>query len=297
MNAISPAASFEAGAERFDTYVARAFDSTKATRHMRDRLIGQVQSGELDRFLLRSSAGLAGLPESVERRAALNTIDFAFEPLVVPGLSVAQATIYLQQVETFLKVSEAEGFDLPGPLWIDTVHHVCVFSVLFQLAAHLRRLRGCDRIILLHQGRRPEPRLNVVVNLLAKVHGITLVCLPMQGRWFAQLTQLTNPNAAIFSLSDMPVEAVDCAAGERRRGLSQVDLYAPPGILRTRDTVSGSTSFARRLGAAHLVLDYPQADRIRIRPRSDETTPCCPIEDWVFWPVLVAPDGIASSSH
>jgi hypothetical protein len=155
-------------------------------------------------------------------------------------------------------------------------------------------------VILLHQGLRPEPRLNVVVNLLARVHGVTLICLPMQGRWFAQLTQLTNPNAAIFNLSDMPVEAVAegiaKAGNERRRGLSQIDLYAPPGILRTRETVSGSATFARRLGAAHLVLDYPQADRIRIRPQTGEATPCCPIDDWVFWPVIVTPGGARPSS-
>ncbi|WP_163468499.1 hypothetical protein, partial [Klebsiella michiganensis] len=71
-------------------------------------------------------------------------------PLVLPGLSVAQATAYLRAVETSLSQVEAEGLDAPGPLWIDTLHHACVFSVLFQLAAHLRRRRGCDRIVLLH---------------------------------------------------------------------------------------------------------------------------------------------------
>ncbi|WP_163454945.1 hypothetical protein, partial [Escherichia coli] len=71
----------------------------------------------------RSGANLPELPVAVERRAAVNSIDFAFEPLVLPGLSVAQATAYLRAVETSLSQVEAEGLDAPGPLWIDTLHH------------------------------------------------------------------------------------------------------------------------------------------------------------------------------
>lgn len=290
MNAISPASTFETPAERFDTHVARAFASTMATRRMRDRLIAQVHSGELDRLLLRRGAGLAKLPDAVERQAAVNAIDFAFEPLVLPGLSVAQATAYLQAIENSLKVGEASGLDAPGPYWVDTVHHVCVFSVLFQFAAYLRRYRGCDRIVLLHQGQRPEPRLAVVRNLLRQVHGVALLCLPLQGRWFHELTRLTTPTCAIYYLADMPRDVVGLAQNASPRGRSRIDLYAPPGIYRPVDTVSGSHSFARRLGATHLVLDYPLADRLRLRPFDEASSPACPIEDWVFWPVLAGGD-------
>ena len=300
MNALSPTASFDAQAERFDTYVARRLASTKATRHMRDRLIGEVHSGALDHLMLRAGEGLSALPEEVGRQAALNAIDFAFEPLVLPGLSVPQAAAYLRAVEDVLSVGEAAGLDGPGPLWVDTVHHGCVFSVLFQLAAYLRRYRGCDRIVLLHQGIRPEPRLDVVGNLLAKLHGMALFRLPLRGRWFHDLTRLTTPSAAIFSLADMPREAIEPPAGKTLAGRTlagkaasgsrkaRIALHAEPGIRREVETVSGSAAFARRLGASHVVLDYPAADRIRIAPFDPARAPACPLQDWVFWPVLAA---------
>lgn len=286
MNALSPAGSFGPAAERFDAYVARAFAATKATRHVRDRLIAQVHAGALDAMLLRAGEGLADLPVASERRAAVNSIDFAFEPLVLPNLSVAQATAYLEAVELSLSVAEASGLDGPGPLWVDTVHHVCVFSVLYQFAAYLRRYRGCDRVVLLHQGRRPEPRLGLVGNLLRQVHGVALTCLPLRGRWFAELTRAATPTTAVFYLTDMPPDALDRAETGARRGLSRVELYAAPDLRRAAATVSGSDAFARRLGASHVVLDYPRADRIRLRPFAGDVPPRCPLEDWVFWPVL-----------
>jgi len=276
------------GLGRFDEAVAAAFAGAGATRHVRDRLIERVHAGGFDRMLLRSGANLPELPVAVERRAAVNSIDFAFEPLVLPGLSVAQATAYLRAVETSLSQVEAEGLDAPGPLWIDTLHHACVFSVLFQLAAHLRRRRGCDRIVLLHQGVRPEPRLDLCANLLARVHGIELVRLKLRPGWFPALARLLGPGSAVFYLTDMPRETLAPAARVRRGGMSRLELDAGGGTLRSVETVSGSAAFARRLGASHLALDYPGPGRVRIAPHDAARPARCPIEDWVFWPVLTA---------
>jgi hypothetical protein len=284
VNAVSSISAFMP-AERFDAHVARAFAADPATRHTRDRLIAEVHAGASDRMLLRAAPGLEALPEADERRAAVNAIDFAFEPLVLPGLSVAQAVAYFAAVEDTLRVGEAAGLDGPGPLWVDTVHHACVFSVMFQLAAHLRRHRGCDRVVLLHQGARPEPRLEVVANLLARVHGVGLARLPLRGRWFHELARTATPQTAIFYLADMPADGAGVAAG--RRGRARLDLHAGPGLGRRVDAVSGSAAFARRLGASHVVLDYPAADRIRLRPFDPDRPPACPLVDWVFWPVLV----------
>jgi hypothetical protein len=290
MNAVSPARSFAAQA-RFDTLVAEAFAGSQASRHARDRLIARLHRGAFDGLLLRRAEGFAAIPEALERRAALNAIDFAFEPLVLASLSVAQADAYFAGIEAVLRVGQAQGLDRPGPLWLDTVHHACVFSVLYRMAAFLKARRGIGDIVLLHQGLRPEPRLGIAVKVLGRVHGVRLHLLPLRGDWFGQLARRATPQTAIFSLSDMPREAF--GAAPPRRALGRIALHAGAEARRVVETVSGSGVFARRLGATHLVLDYPARGTIRLRPH-DGGPALCPVDDWVFWPVLVA-RGPASS--
>ncbi len=290
MNAPVSTAAFQA--ERFDTLVMRAF-AAEPSRHTRDRLIAEVRSGRHDGLLLRAAEGLDSLPEARERRAAINTIDFAFEPLVLPSLSLAQAQAYCTGVERSLRLGDASGLDRPGPLWVDTVHHACVFSVLFQFSAHLAQVRSCDRIVLLHQGARPEPRLGVVANLAARLLRVQPVSLPLRGAWFKDLAAIATPRTLIFSMADMPALAFPAAS---RRTPAQVDLFTAEGIHRRVDVVAGSAVLAKRLGANHLVLDYPQPDRIRLSPYDAGRPPTCPLVDWVFWPILVGahPAGMAS---
>lgn len=284
MNAITPARAFATGT-RFDAVVAEALAAPGAARHARDRLIARLHRGAFDALLLREAEGFERLPEAAERRAALNAIDFAFEPLVLANLSVPQACTYFAGIEATLRVGEAEGLDRPGPLWLDTVHHVGVFSVLFRMAAFLKARRGFEQVVLLHQGLRPEPRLGVAIRALRERHGLPLHLLALRGRWFAQLARFATPGTVIFALGDMPVEAFGSAPPRRLTGA--VTLHAPLGLHRTVATASGSAAFARRLGANHLRLDYPASGRIRVRPH-DATPALCPVEDWAFWPVLVA---------
>lgn len=300
MNAITPARAFDLTPDRFDTFVANQFAGSKASRHVRDRLIAQVDGGRLDHMLLRARSDLA-LSDAVNRKAALNVIDFAFEPLVLQGMSADQAVRYLGAVENTLRVHEARGLDGFGPLWVDTIHHVCVFSVLFQLAAFLGKNRRFSQVVLLHQGQRPEPRLRIVVDLLRRAHGVTLVLIQLQGHWFPRLARLTTPGTVIFYLTDMPPEAFPQAA-RRPRVQSRLLLAHEPGAALQVETISGSQSFARRLGATRIMLDYPSADSVRIRPvGADEANPSlCPLEDWLFWPLLgparqqaIAPDDFA----
>lgn len=85
-------------------------------------------------------------------------------------------------------------------------------------------------------------------------------------------------------MADMP--AIASSVSSRRRP-AQVELYAGDGIRRRVDVVSGSAVFAQRLGANHLVLDYPQPDLIRLAPFDPERPPACPLVDWVFWPIHI----------
>jgi hypothetical protein len=203
------------------------------------------------------------------------------------SMSTDQAMWYLGAVENTLQVREARGLDGFGSLWVDSIHHVCVFSVLFQLAAFLGKNARFKQVVLLHQGQRPEPRLRIVADLLRRAHGVALVLLQLQGQWFPRLAQLTTPGTVIFYLTDMPPEAFPQAA-RRQRGRSRLLLAHGAGEALEVETVSGSHSFARRLGATRIVLDYPSTDSLRIRPvgADDATVSLCPLEDWVFWPVL-----------
>ena len=284
MNAIT-LHSFNLAADRFDRVVADAFATGEASRHVRDRLIEQVNAGRFDQMLPRARTGIAALPDVVNRKAALNVIDFTFEPIVMQNMSTEQAVRYFGAVENTLHVREARGLDSPGPLWVNTVHHVCVFSVLFQLAAFLGKSRRISQVILLHQGQRPEPRLGIVSNLLQREHGIVLVLLPLQGSWFSRLTRITTPRTAIFYLTDMPPEAFP-QAGRRQRGRSRLSLTHDAAEVISVETVSGSQSFACRLGATCIQLDYPSTDSILIRPSDGHETALCPLEDWAFWPLL-----------
>jgi hypothetical protein len=289
VNAIPPVSAFDLTADRFDSLVASRFAASKESRHVRDRLIAQVDGGRLDHMLLRARSGIMALSDAVNRKAALNSIDFAFEPIVMQNMSTDQAMKYLAAVENTLHVREARGLDSSGPLWVDTIHHVCVFSVLFQLAVFLGKNRRSGQVVLLHQGQRPEPRLRIIADLLRRAHGIALVLLPLQGNWFLRLGRQMTPDTVIYYLTDMPPEAFPQAA-RRERGRSRLQLTHGQGAALQVETVSGSQSFARRLGATRIVLDYPSPDSLRIRPvGADEAAVSrCPLEDWVFWPLLGA---------
>lgn len=290
MNAITPLHAFDLAADRFDRVVAEAFAADDASRHVRDRLIDGVGAGRYDPMLLRARSGIAALPDAVNRRAALNVIDFAFEAIVLANMSTEQAVGYLGAVENTLTIREASGLDGPGPLWVDTVHHVCVFSVLFQLAVLLGRNLGFTQVILLHQGQRSEPRLRILANLLRQVHGIAALPVPLHGNWFAGLARIATPGTVILYLTDMPPEAFPRSGRRRARSRLVLSHEAGPGV--PVETVCGSQSFARRLRARRILLDYPSTDSMVIRPLdvqegTRQATLCrCPLQDWMLWPLL-----------
>ncbi|WP_088348660.1 MULTISPECIES: hypothetical protein [Rhodomicrobium] len=283
---MSPAYAFNTNQDRFDVHVMSALADEGRARHVRDRLIAQVRDGRLDHFLLKRLDGFDDFSYAANEKAAVNIIDFHFEPLVLRSMNDAQVNAYFCAIETALKITEASGLDEGGPLWVDTVHHSCVWSVLYVLSIYLMRQRGYRRLVLLHQGQRPEPRLAVVARVLQRVHGAETGQIQLQGNWFSKLAQVTTPDTAVFYLTDMPQEASQRAA-PKQRTMSTIQLDGRPSAPIRLQTLSGSGSFARRLRASHVVVDYPGRDAARIRPY-DPANPVsrCPLEDWAFWPLL-----------
>jgi hypothetical protein len=272
--------------DRFDVHVMEAFGGTKSARWTRDSLIAQVREGHLDHLLLRRLPGLEELPAAANEAAAINLIDYHFEPLVLQSMTSGQVENYFRGCQKTLHMRHMEPLSGEGPLWIDTVHHVCVFSVLYEFAMYLIHRGRYRKLVLLHQGQRPEPRLTLCAKLMRERHGVPWTYIRFADGWFSSLAKQAAPDTAIFYLVDMPQETSQRSAPRKRRP-SLVQLEAQPSISIRVETVSGSQVFARRLGAVHLILDYPGKEDVQVRS-SNQPNPHahCPLEDWVFWPLL-----------
>lgn len=287
MTIMPPRYAFDLRPDRFDSRVMGAFQDIAKARRTYDRLVEGVRLGQYDDMLLKRLPGLEHLSDAANRKAALNVVDFYFEPIVLSSMALDQVRAYLA---TFERVMRRNVVDIGqgGPLWIDSVHHSCVFSALHQFAAHLGRERGYDRLILLHQGQRPEPRLGVMARTLPSVCGVRPTYIPLTGNWMTVLSGAMTLNTAIFYLADMPKE-VSTRKAPKERAATWLELAVAPGSVIRAEVLSASAALARRLGCQHIVMDYPEGDRVALRPYDpDFPVLRCPVEDWVFWPLLEA---------
>ena len=268
--------------DRLDLIAADALSSIP--RWKRDNLIAQIHAGRLEHLLPRRHPGLEALPTAANKRAGINIVDYAFEALVLPTMNQEQLDQYFMACANTLRMPKMEGVEQHGPLWFDTVHHVCNFSVIYTLAAHLRG-NGYRKFIVLHQWKKTEPRMELLVK-----GGGWWSFIPFAPGWFDTLASQASPDAAIFYPVDIPLDAPGLLEPDER-GPSLVRLGAK-GVSIQVETLTGSAAVARKLGAAHLVLDYPTDGTVEVR-RFDGVIPVahCPLEDWLFWPALtpVAP--------
>jgi hypothetical protein len=279
---------FNLAADRFDTAVMAAFGAGVA-RLVRDDLVERVYADGFAGQLLNAVEGLERVPAEMCRRAAVNVIDFHFEPIVLSSIrNDDQLHAYFRGFTKTLRVESVSGVEGGGPLWVETAHHACVFSVLYDLIAYLSQRHGYRRATLLHQGLRPEPRLSMVGNLLARRHGVTPRFIRLQDDWFGELARTATPDTVILYLSDVPPET-SARTAPRKRTPARLALAAAPGLVAEVDTLAGGDTLARRLKARHVVLEYPGPDRLRVRPFDpDNPVLHMPVEDWVFWPLLKA---------
>lgn len=286
MNIMAPRYGFNLDSDRFDTQVMSAYQQGKMIRHSRDALIAQVRGGRWNHLLLNRLEGLGGIPQEVGEKAAVNIIDYYFESRVLTSMTDNQLHDYFCAFSNTLRVDSIGGVDSGAPLWVETVHHACVFSILYDLILHLARYHGYRRAVLLHQGQRPEPRLAIIAKLLQKMHNIQPHFVQLHGNWLSTLAKTATPDTVILYLSDVPPNATGQHAG-KERDPSQLYLTAPPGIVAAIDIMAAGAILARRLKARHVVLEYPGPDRIRVRPfDAANQVVRLPMEDWVFWPLL-----------
>lgn len=286
MNSMLPRYGFNLESDRFDTQVMAAFQKSKMARHTRDALIAQIHGGRWNHLLPGRLDGLGAMSAQACAKAAVNVVDYYFEPLVLQSMQAKQLHEYFCGFAKTLRVDSVHGVTSGAPIWVETVHHVCIFSILYDLILHLARHHGYRRAVLLHQGQRPEPRLAMIANLLQSMHRIQPNFVQLNGNWFAKLSKLVTPDAIVLYLSDVPPTGAR-PQSNKERDPSRLRLTIAGDHAVSIDTTAGGGMLARRLKAQHVVLEYPGLDNIRIRPFDpDDQVSCISLQDWVFWPLL-----------
>lgn len=289
MNTMAPRFGFNLGDNRFDTQVMAAYQNPRMLRHSRDNLLAQIHAGRWNHLLPARLAGLEAMPAADCARAATAIVDYYFEPRVMESMQDRQAHDYFCAFAKTMTVERADGLGQGAPIWVETVHHACIFSILYDLILHLARHHGVRRAILIHHGQRPEPRLALIARLLRSLHRIEPYFIQLRDNWFQSLARVVTPDTVILYLSDVPTPAGPAAAAKEQRPAAQLLLTARPGLSARVETTPGAAILAKRLKARHLLLDFPGPDRIRLRPAAQNAPlTTIPLQDWVFWPLLMA---------
>ncbi len=280
---------FDLEQQRFDVEVMARLASEEGARPAYEWLLAELEGGSFDHLLPDKHLGLKDLSSSLIARSAKNIVDFHFEPYVLQSMLNEQLRHYFLSVDKTLPLAELDWIRNHNPLWIDTVHHVCIFSIIYKLSEHLVTELGYRGLVLLHQGLRPEPRLDVFAQLFQQTLGIRPLYIPLREQWMSTLVKATTPDTMIFYLTDMPPEATARTASGPRRG-THLQLDCPNEGMIDVETLSGSEVFAKRLDAQHMVMDFPRRTSIRCRQFDKAVATTCCLEDWAFWPLLSRQD-------
>ncbi len=274
---------FDLDRVRLDTVVQRLLTEKGSERRAKDRLTDQILQGDHTALRPERIAGFEGISQATANRAMFNVIDFFFEQLVLASMKDDKRLHYFISIEASIRLDTPAMLDFGRPIVIETVHHVAVFSMIVLLAARLRAQGGKDRIILLHQAQRPEPRLEYAAQIIRNYLGFQTISVPMTGNWFRQLSASMSPTTVLLYLGDMPPDAKKQDNTRRELILSDKGSAAT-GLV---ETLSAAARLADLLGADHFTLDYPDPCAASLKPAASAPLQC-PLKDWVFWPALAS---------
>ena len=282
----TPALRYRTDTARFDRLVEEAFSDPSLGRRTRARLWDNIRLGVFDAHMPVNLPGFEQIDRATAERAMLNIVDFFFEPMVLSSMSHSQRLDYFLAIEASMSFEGQAGLTFGKPAVIETVHHSAIFSIAVSLARVLVTTEGKASMILLHQSDRPEPRLAQVAQALRVHLGMTLHFIPLKGAWCRSLVELATPTSAVFYLADMP----PMAWPEGRNASRQRDLDLAPdrtGSTPVLTTLSVAARLSALLGADHIVMDFPDSNKIALTQAGTDPEPMrCPLEDWVFWPAV-----------
>jgi hypothetical protein len=197
----------------------------------------------------------------------------------------AQLFQYFSAIETSMVMRGPINGSYGRGLLVETIHHNAIFSIGMVLARELGRQAGKNRMILVHQGDRPEPRLDLIGRILQKYCNMQCYGVPMKGAWFKQLKQLMTPTTAVIYLADMPVPGVETnpQSGAYHRNIC-LSLENAACVV---SSVSAVSKLSKILKVDHITMDFPDRGTVELISDVDLSMPLrCPFQDWAFGPAV-----------
>lgn len=272
---------------RLDLSVMRAYGQAENIRSVRNHIIKEWRTDDtLSPLALSRQEGLSDLTEADEQRAIATIADYWFEPYVVSSMNIGQARDYYLAAQNSLRL-ETQATDLQSdrPLVLETLHHSCIFSVLYLIVQHLVRDFGFKKVVLLHLREPLDPRLEVCRALVERILQAEAVSVLLNEKWMETLSHAVTDSTVVLYMGDMP-PSIFPKLRRPEKASSRVRLYAEPDIELIASGISMASLLARRFKASHYTLDFPARDVARLQPRNEDATLSCPLPDWVFWPAL-----------
>ncbi len=263
---------------RLDLKLMQSFANTTNAYGLRNYLIAHGTTDKAWRTLLPDIAltHAIDLPEHVaaqlNQQALQSQLDYQFERLTLPQMSLRQAHTYLLATRQNLQV---QPLALGQTVLLESLHHTLTFSALFSATVHLLEHYDYNHVIMMHQHQSPDPRVLVLKALLEQYYNSATTLKHFDNLWFRTVKKLCTPQTIIVSMGDLPTFG--------RPSDKTLALSYPTGVHR-QTTFSIADQIAGRLPCNHLICDYP--DNAIVLRHSDQNPLNCPLTDWMFWPAL-----------
>ncbi len=263
---------------RLDLKLMQAFANTTNAYGLRNYLLTHGTIDDTWRRLLPDTALIdhIHLPEPIAReinqQALRSQLDYHFERLMLPQMSLRQAESYLLSSRENMVV---EPLSLGQTVLLESLHHTLTFPALFCAIVHLVEHYGYNHVIMMYQHQSPDPRVLVLKTLLEQNYKAMAILKHLDSLWFRSVKKLSTPQTIIVSMGDMPTFG--------RPSQKQLALSYPSSI-HQQTTFSIAEQIAGRLPCNHLICDFPN-NVIALR-HHDHSPLNCPLTDWVFWPAL-----------
>lgn len=279
--------SFGIESANFHNIVLEALSEAGNERRAKDRLCNEIKLGVYDEHALTQIDCYSNIGIRTARAALLNVVDFLFEGTVLKSMRQQQLLQYFSAIENTMTVKGPLNSSFGRGLIIETVHHCAIFSIGVVLARELVRQGGKNRLILLNQGQRPEPRLSLSAGVLNKFYGLQCHVLPLQGMWYKKLAKLMSPTTAVVYLADMPLAMSEGQKQKEKVNRSLRLSHANTTQTGIIETESAAQRLSQKLSADHVTVDFPDRATIAVNPDVDTSVPLrCNIEDWAFGPAV-----------
>ncbi|KMW56363.1 hypothetical protein AIOL_001315 [Candidatus Rhodobacter oscarellae] len=248
------------------------------------RQIGSVDYQDLSTFLPKLE-----LTEEDKDQARCNVVNYFIEREAFTSMPDDYADRYLRDIRRTMEFdidAAAEAINAqPGQAVLETVHHWANFSVLYETCDQIKRKAPrVDRFILFHNRPDVDPRLVMLESLALSRVKVEFILICITSPIFKYFRQLVTENTVFLCMGDMPIE--DAQTKTAAGSFATLNLTDGSGNVAAQQTLSLGSRLARMFKARHYKLDYPDTNRVEMRPVDSELTLRVPAKDWIFWPIL-----------